>query len=495
MISNFNKQPYFDDFSKEKNFVRVLFKPSHPVQARELNQIQSIQHNQVMQFANHIFKHGARVNGTPPKNLYTPYVTLERISPWDNKKLDIKKIEAAKKIRGSVSLIEALVLKAIPEEGDDPPTLYVNYTITAVDQKTHVFLDGEIIEIVDDNDIVTYKAKVRCPKCKESNDKTPDIPPTGRGILWNIPESTYYVNGYFIDVQQDLLVGEKYTVDKESYVVGFDIVEDIVTAEDDPSLFDNALGYPNYAAKGADRARIRLIPTIRTVDIEDGETFVTLARVEKGVIQFIRTRTDYSAIMDMLAERTYDESGNYTVKPFLVRFVEHLKKSPDDPNGRLTLDEGGDEKLMVAVVSPGKAYVKGYLVEKTKESMFPMLKSRETKKLRGFYNRTSSLNYIIIELQKGSFFSPNSLMIGSSIFTNEYVDLYDGESSGGLPTGAVIGKLKAYDVEYHSTINDKDRYKLYFVEIVMNQGKSFDMVKSLYRTSDVTFIAHTVLIS
>ena len=37
--TNFNVSPYFDDYDTEKNFYRLLFRPSTAVQARELTQI------------------------------------------------------------------------------------------------------------------------------------------------------------------------------------------------------------------------------------------------------------------------------------------------------------------------------------------------------------------------------------------------------------------------------------------------------------------------
>ena len=40
--TNLNVSPYFDDFSEDKNFHKVLFKPGFPVQARELTTLQSI---------------------------------------------------------------------------------------------------------------------------------------------------------------------------------------------------------------------------------------------------------------------------------------------------------------------------------------------------------------------------------------------------------------------------------------------------------------------
>ena len=34
--TNLNIAPYFDDFDQNKGFLKVLFKPGYPVQAREL---------------------------------------------------------------------------------------------------------------------------------------------------------------------------------------------------------------------------------------------------------------------------------------------------------------------------------------------------------------------------------------------------------------------------------------------------------------------------
>ena len=54
-----NVDPYFDDYDLEKQFYKVLFKPSFAVQARELTQLQTILQNQIEQFGDHIFKEGS----------------------------------------------------------------------------------------------------------------------------------------------------------------------------------------------------------------------------------------------------------------------------------------------------------------------------------------------------------------------------------------------------------------------------------------------------
>ena len=59
--TNLNVNPYHDDFSPDKNFYRVLFKPGYPVQSRELTTLQSILQNQIESLGNHVFKEGSLV--------------------------------------------------------------------------------------------------------------------------------------------------------------------------------------------------------------------------------------------------------------------------------------------------------------------------------------------------------------------------------------------------------------------------------------------------
>ena len=47
--TNFNVNPYYDDFDEDKKFLRLLFKPGYAVQARELTQLQTLLQNQTSQ--------------------------------------------------------------------------------------------------------------------------------------------------------------------------------------------------------------------------------------------------------------------------------------------------------------------------------------------------------------------------------------------------------------------------------------------------------------
>ena len=42
MATSTSVSPYFDDYSEDKNFYRVLYKPGVAIQSRELNQSQTM---------------------------------------------------------------------------------------------------------------------------------------------------------------------------------------------------------------------------------------------------------------------------------------------------------------------------------------------------------------------------------------------------------------------------------------------------------------------
>ena len=77
--TNLNINPFFDDFDKDDNFYRVLFKPGFPIQARELTQLQSILQNQVESFGSHMFKEGSMV--IPGNITYNDAYSAVKINP------------------------------------------------------------------------------------------------------------------------------------------------------------------------------------------------------------------------------------------------------------------------------------------------------------------------------------------------------------------------------------------------------------------------------
>ena len=86
--TNLNISPYYDDFDKNDNFYKVLFKPGQPVQARELTTLQSVLQNQVESVGSHLFKDGSIIGLN--ENLlhaYVEYIANRRLKALGYKTL------------------------------------------------------------------------------------------------------------------------------------------------------------------------------------------------------------------------------------------------------------------------------------------------------------------------------------------------------------------------------------------------------------------------
>ena len=119
------------------------------------------------------------------------------------------------------------------------------------------------------------------------------------------------------------IVLDKYT-NTPSYRVGLTVTETLVTPEADTTLLDNAPGSTNVNAKGAHRLKIDLTLDKLPLGSSDDDNFIELLRLKNGSIERLVDRTEYNVFQENLARRTFDESGNYTVRPFGIDIKEQL---------------------------------------------------------------------------------------------------------------------------------------------------------------------------
>ena len=63
LSTDFNVDPYYDDYSESKEFYRVLFRPGYAVQAREVTQLQTILQKQIERNGRYFFEEGSVVLG------------------------------------------------------------------------------------------------------------------------------------------------------------------------------------------------------------------------------------------------------------------------------------------------------------------------------------------------------------------------------------------------------------------------------------------------
>ena len=475
--TNLNINPYYDDFDKYKNFYRVLFKPGYPIQARELTTLQSILQNQVETFGSHIFKEGSMVipgNVNYDNQYYSVRLNADHLGI--DVSVYIDKL-VGKRLRGQNSGIVAVVdsYSNISESGGITDlTLFVKYLQSGDNNEIEQFTDGEVL--------ITEESFVYGNTPVNIGDTVATLVSEDAAAIGNcvgIGAGVYFIRGTFVDVAADKLVLDAYRNDS-SYRVGLTILEEIVTAKDDNTLYDNARGFSNYAAPGADRLKISTVLSKKLLTDFDDKTFVELIRIENGEIKKLQNKSQYNYIRDYFAERTYDESGDYSVNAFGIEIKESLNDRqsnggvyfPDQKTQDKKVDPVDD--LMAVKISPGKAYVRGYDIENTETIIKDVEKPRDKE----------SVSSSLVPFEFGTLLRVNNVsgtpFIGFDN-DNNVVELYDRrKSSISAGTGNIIGKARIYsfnltDASYSNPSTEWDLYLFdiqTYISLVVNESLS-----------------------
>ena len=377
--TDFNLSPYYDDFSEGKSFHRILFRPAFAVQARELTQSQTILQNQIEKMGNHIFESGAQM--IPGEITYDLlYYSVKLTSFTGTSTLsDFNGLTLV----GQTSAVEAKIVGVDVATSTDPNTLYVKYNKTGVGNATTDFVAGETMIAVHGT----------------LGNLTAVCTTSHIGSAASVAAGTYYINGYAVNVDKQTIVLDKYT-NTPSYRIGLSVAESFVTPNNDASLVDNAQGSSNANAPGAHRFKIALtLSKLALTSVEDSN-FIELLRLSNGALQNIVRSTDYAILEDTLARRTSDESGDYTVRPFDLDIREHL--SSGDNRGIYTSGNGGDATKLALGLSPGKAYVKGYEIDKVGTEFVAIDKARTFGTENGFPTKFDVGNFVNVSNVYGS---------------------------------------------------------------------------------------------
>jgi len=401
--TDFNQSPYFDDYNQDKKFHRVLFRPGYAVQARELTQSQSILQNQVERISDHLFQKGAMI--IPGEigfdlNYYAVKLTSKTYS-------DISSY-IGKKLTGVTSGVVATCINASTTDGTDPDTLYVKYTSTGTNNSAIFFSDGETINATEIENVTVLATAI--------------VNTTATGSAANIAAGVYYINGFHVSVLEQTIILDKYT-NTPSYRIGLEIEDSVVTPNDDSSLNDNAQGSSNFNAPGAWRFKIDLVLSKRTLTSTDDANFVELLRLSNGIRLNQVTSTAYNVLEDTLARRTYDESGDYIVKDFDIDMREHLLIGN---NRGIYTSPTGDANLLAAGLSPGKAYVKGYEIEKIGTTYVEVDKARDYATENNFKTRFNLQNYVNVTNIYGT---PDIGYVSGDVEAFKNVNLFDTATS------------------------------------------------------------------
>ena len=453
--TNLNISPYYDDFSSDKNFYKILFNPGRPVQARELTSIQSLLQNQIETFGSHMFKEGSMV--IPGNLIYDGQfyaVKLNQTNAGTDITLYLEDL-VGKKITGSVSGITATIQHVEIPNGTSvlDPTIYVKYLDSDNEFIFRQFTDGEELTV---NENITYSGTTI--NAGSSFASLISFNATSIGSAAFINSGVYFVRGYFVNVPKQTLILDYYS-NTPNYRVGLTIDEVIITPKDDKSIYDNAKGFENYAAPGADRLQIKLTLDKKLLTDFNDSNFIELLRIDGGKIKKIENKSTNDKFRDYLAQRTYEESGDYAVEPFNPSIHNSLNDRLGG-NGLFFSNEttpGGSKPsndLMCVKVSPGKAYVRGYDIQKVSSTILDVEKPRDTQ----------SVSNVGISFEMGNLIRVNN--VKGTPQTKGVVTLYDEFGTSGVGIGSA--RVYAFNLTDSAYSNSATNFDLYLYDIQTN---------------------------
>lgn len=474
--TNLNISPYFDDFDKDKNFYRVLFRPGFPIQARELTTLQSILQNQIEAMGQHLFKEGAMViPGQVGYDLNVECILIQQAFLG----VDVETYRAqlqGKIIEGLTTGIKAKVLYSIPATQSDRGyiTFYIKYVEsgdTTSEVTTKKFQNNE--QLVAEQEITFGNTLI------ETGSPFAQMLPVDAsqvGSTAYISEGVYFIRGHFVDIPSEYIILDQYT-NNPSYRVGFEVSESIITPEDDPSLTDNAIGASNYSAPGAHRFRIKTQLVKKPINDETDKNFIELLRIRNSSVENYVDRTEYNELEKSLARRTFETHGDYVVDTFDVRAREHLNDNFNNgvyTPGQVSADgQVSSENFAVLEVGPGKAYVKGYRTQILAPTYV------DTPKPRTFIGRNNQIVPVDLSQRVEVYDIWGWPRISGENVTECYqtIDLRDNWSGAGASNsvqGNLIGKARVLQLE-----KDGNKYNLFVFDVQMFTALNFASSQSI----------------
>jgi len=496
---NTNQNPYFNDYDENKKFHQILFNPTKAVQARELSQLQDILQNQIKRTGDFLLANGSKVIGGSTYTDFETFKYIKVNATFDGANIDLTTYPVGSIIVGSTSGAKAEILNTTIATTNDPDTIFVRYlsgdSVTdgvqgiSVSASSSDFSGAETVTFTGGGgtgasaDLVingsgtvvgidvtasgtgytsiptigytggtgtslTATATISTSSSFSADERLSDGTttiqanvqasseiPTGNASCFSVDEGIYYIDGFYVKNDAQSILLEKYN-NTPTFNVGFDVIQTIIDSSEDSTLLDPSQGSSNFNSPGGDRLKITLTLIKKDLTSQDLDDFIQLVRVNNGKLEQVKSVPLLGELEKTIARRTFDESGSYTVRPFILSVKEH----PSDTT-----------KLRIGL-EPGKGFVKGFEHETISTTFLDVDKARDSQLVSSGNTIAQYGNYIIVRTEAaGSTFDGMF-----NINTQETINLYSATAAT-----TQIGTARIRQVEY----NNATTLKVYLYDI------------------------------
>lgn len=294
----------------------------------------------------------------------------------------------------------------------------------------------------------------------------------GTGYAFGVSGGVIYQKGYFINVDEQHVVVSKYDPTPNNLSVGFNTIEEVIDANEDTNLLDNALGTRNYTAPGADR--LKLTPELIVINTDDARAntdFFAIVEFSEGIPYKQNQTTQYSKINDEMSKRTSEQSGDFVLDRFDVATTAVANQSMDSQQFNIVID-------------PGLAYIEGYRVSTLGNYTMTAEKGIDLGSVQN--NMSTSLDY-------AKYVEINNYLGSFPVTTGGIVELHSSPvsaysnttiiESGNIPSpGSKIGEARVRSIKLIDGVpgTASARYHLYLFDLNLMKGFNFKATRSIY---------------
>jgi hypothetical protein len=540
--------PYFDDFNEDKKFHRVLFRPSFPVQARELTQLQSILQNQIERFGDSVYKTGSIIKGCAPtvipdanyfvvpnafdvsntsyenaiaygattgvqarilkgvsgfvgsenppkfiikyttvgKNGATEFQPEEKIDIYDAGQSYVGQYKFT--IASNTGFVANTINSRIRGQTSDARGFISSYAANTIIVVTDIrgdFIPGETIELITNTAVTTTATTISVDFSTLNNTTGVSIAnteivnnavannkytPVGNAYAISVSEGVVYQKGFFIKTDQQILVLNSSAGGPSAannILVGIETTESVIDEFADNSLYDNSGNISNEAAPGAHRLKLDTsFVKYDKASQPDEEIFFPIGEFGSNNILRWNTTSLAGRVGDELAQRTYDESGHYTVKDFTV-----------------STTSSANTQEFEYVIGPGKAYVRGNPIKFDTNQNFVSRRGTDTESPIQQIVSMNYGSYANVQEVRGYFPADQSANVNLyGVFQNA-ISGSPSKNSASSADGSIIGTANIRNIVYDESGDPKGspdaKYKFYLFNVKMDTNKSFSQVRSI----------------
>lgn len=319
---------------------------------------------------------------------------------------------------------------------------YVDYTPSVSGVSFYVPLsNGDQISIIEKEQTNIFTG-LRC-----YSQSTGGIVTSEPAVVVSNEDGIVYHKGHFLNINEGYSVVSDNMVGANNAQVVVRTDETIVSYKSDESLLDNAAGFPNDTAPGADRLELK--PTLDNANtanlVNQSAAAVILDFNERGEVRLINDDPQYAELGRQLAIRKDETAGNFTVDRFDV-----------------TTEASSNNSTFNIVVDSGTGYINGYRIETLAPTRLEVDRGISTEEFEDVEAVMTQGNVIRVHGLIGNFVPHYDLDFVYNTADGGPLGMYgnsaafaawDAESDANPPSGSTrVGRATVKSVEYVSGV-------------------------------------------